>query len=137
MVAEINRRRSEDNQDLDEAVIQGALCKCDVLMMVVVALLVWFLPPAHWHWSDVQRPLATVLVGGLLSTLLLTLLALPSLYALVVGGNRSAHSQQQIGKGTVDSPVEMLNENKTLIQLPYRVVGGPKLRAPQRARERG
>jgi heavy metal efflux system protein len=30
--------------------------------------------------SDIQRPLATVLVGGLLSTLLLTLLVLPSLY---------------------------------------------------------
>jgi Cu/Ag efflux pump CusA len=34
---------------------------------------------------DVQRPLATVLVGGLLSTLILTLVALPSLYAFVVG----------------------------------------------------
>jgi cobalt-zinc-cadmium resistance protein CzcA len=31
----------------------------------------------------VQRPLATVLVGGLLSTLILTLMALPSMYALV------------------------------------------------------
>lgn len=35
--------------------------------------------------SDVQRPLATVVVGGLLSTLVLTLLALPSLYVLVAG----------------------------------------------------
>jgi cobalt-zinc-cadmium resistance protein CzcA len=33
--------------------------------------------------SDIQRPLATVVVGGLLSTLLLTLLVLPSLYYLV------------------------------------------------------
>ena len=33
--------------------------------------------------SDIQRPLATVVVGGLLSTLLLTLLVLPSLYCLV------------------------------------------------------
>jgi cobalt-zinc-cadmium resistance protein CzcA len=32
--------------------------------------------------SDIQRPLATVVVGGLLSTLLLTLLVLPSLYCL-------------------------------------------------------
>jgi len=38
--------------------------------------------------SDVQRPLATVVVGGLLSTLFLTLLALPSLYALVAGRSR-------------------------------------------------
>jgi len=33
--------------------------------------------------SDIQRPLATVVVGGLLSTLLLTLLALPSLYSII------------------------------------------------------
>jgi heavy metal efflux system protein len=33
--------------------------------------------------SDVQRPLATVVVGGLVSTLFLTLLALPSLYCLM------------------------------------------------------
>jgi cobalt-zinc-cadmium resistance protein CzcA len=32
--------------------------------------------------SDIQRPLATVVVGGLLSTLLLTLLALPAVYGL-------------------------------------------------------
>jgi cobalt-zinc-cadmium resistance protein CzcA len=32
--------------------------------------------------SDIQRPLATVVVGGLLSTLFLTLLVLPSLYYL-------------------------------------------------------
>jgi cobalt-zinc-cadmium resistance protein CzcA len=35
--------------------------------------------------SDIQRPLATVLVGGLLSTLLLTLMVLPSLYYLTAG----------------------------------------------------
>jgi cobalt-zinc-cadmium resistance protein CzcA len=34
--------------------------------------------------SDVQRPLATVVVGGLFSALILTLLALPSLYAVLV-----------------------------------------------------
>ena len=51
--------------------------------MVIVALL-GMVPAARASGigSDVQRPLATVVVGGLLSTLLLTLLALPSLYAL-------------------------------------------------------
>jgi len=57
--------------------------------MVVVALL-GMIPAARATGigSDVQRPLATVLVGGLLSTLVLTLVALPSLYALVVGRRR-------------------------------------------------
>jgi cobalt-zinc-cadmium resistance protein CzcA len=52
-----------------------------VLMMVLVALLDMVpASSATGIGSDVQRPLATVVVGGLLSTLLLTLLELPSLY---------------------------------------------------------
>jgi len=55
-----------------------------VLMMIVVAML-GMVPAARAAGigSDVQRPLATVVVGGLLSTLVLTLLALPALYWLV------------------------------------------------------
>jgi cobalt-zinc-cadmium resistance protein CzcA len=55
-----------------------------VLMMIVVALL-GMVPAARATGigSDIQRPLATVVVGGLLSTLFLNLLALPSLYSLV------------------------------------------------------
>jgi Cu/Ag efflux pump CusA len=54
-----------------------------VLMMVLVAML-GMIPAARATGigSDVQRPLATVVVGGLLATLFLTLLALPSLYYL-------------------------------------------------------
>ena len=53
-------------------------------MMILVALL-GMVPAARATGigSDIQRPLATVVVGGLLSTLFLTLLVLPSLYALV------------------------------------------------------
>jgi cobalt-zinc-cadmium resistance protein CzcA len=43
--------------------------------------------------SDVQRPLATVVVGGLLSTLFLTLLALPSLYYLVESWRLNRYSE--------------------------------------------
>ena len=55
-----------------------------VLMMILVALL-GMVPAARASGigSDVQRPLATVVVGGLLSTLLLTLIALPSMYAII------------------------------------------------------
>jgi cobalt-zinc-cadmium resistance protein CzcA len=79
VIAEINRRRQEENEPLSEAVIQAALAQMrPVLLMVVVALL-GMVPAARANGigSDVQRPLATVLVGGLLSTLFLTLLALP------------------------------------------------------------
>jgi len=86
VVAEINRRRRvEPGVSMEDAVIQGALAQMrPVLMMVLVALL-GMVPAAvaTGIGSDVQRPLATVVAGGLLSTLFLTLLALPSLYYLM------------------------------------------------------
>ncbi len=93
VVAEINRRRRTDPElDVMEAIVQGSLSQLrPVLLMVLVALL-GMVPAARASGigSDVQRPLATVVVGGLLSTLLLTLLALPCLYAVIgVGRNRT------------------------------------------------
>jgi cobalt-zinc-cadmium resistance protein CzcA len=83
-LSEINRRRHEPGVTAEEAAIAGAKAQLrPVLMMILVALL-GMLPAARATGigSDVQRPLATVVVGGLLSTLFLTLLVLPSLYCL-------------------------------------------------------
>jgi cobalt-zinc-cadmium resistance protein CzcA len=85
VVAEINRRRTQEGADLKSAVLKGSVAQVrPVLMMIVVALL-GMVPAARASGigSDVQRPLATVVVGGLLSTLFLTLIALPSMYYLV------------------------------------------------------
>lgn len=60
-----------------------------VLMMIVVALL-GMVPAARASGvgSDIQRPRATVVVGGLASTLVLTLFALPALYWMIAGPKR-------------------------------------------------
>jgi cobalt-zinc-cadmium resistance protein CzcA len=88
VVEEINRlRRTNPGISVPDAVVQGSIAQMrPVLMMIMVALL-GMVPAARASGigSDVQRPLATVVVGGLLSTLLLTLIALPSLYSLVAG----------------------------------------------------
>ena len=92
VIAEINRRRSEAGVDLKEAVVRGSLAQMrPVLMMVIVAML-GMVPAARATGigSDVQRPLATVVVGGLLSTLFLTLFALPALYYFVSRKGRVA-----------------------------------------------
>ena len=84
IISEINRRRRQPGAELRQTVIEGCMAQMrPVLMMVVVALL-GMIPAARATGigSDVQRPLATVLVGGLASTLLLTFVALPSLYYL-------------------------------------------------------
>lgn len=85
VIAEIGRQRREERLGLAEAVVAGAKAKLrPVLMMIIVALL-GMIPAARAAGigSDVQRPLATVVVGGLASTLILTLIALPSLYYFV------------------------------------------------------
>ncbi len=87
VIAEINRvRQADPDLPVRVAIVRGSLSQLrPVLLMVVVALL-GMVPAARASGigSDVQRPLATVVVGGLLSTLFLTLLALPSMYALTV-----------------------------------------------------
>jgi cobalt-zinc-cadmium resistance protein CzcA len=84
-ISEINRRRQEEDLSLEEAVIQGARNQLRPCLILIVVALLGMLPAATATGigSDVQRPLATVVVGGLSSTLLLTLLALPALYYLV------------------------------------------------------
>ncbi|QUW04165.1 efflux RND transporter permease subunit [Chloracidobacterium validum] len=87
IVSEINRLREAEGLAVNEAIFTGARNQMrPVLMMLVVALL-GMIPAARavGIGSDVQRPLATVVVGGLFSALILTLLALPSLYAVVAG----------------------------------------------------
>jgi cobalt-zinc-cadmium resistance protein CzcA len=95
VIAEINRiRRAEPDMPLREAIVEGTSARFrGVLLMIVVALL-GMVPAARATGigSDIQRPLATVLVGGLLSTLLLTLLGLPALYAL--SSKRSAPREE-------------------------------------------
>ncbi|MBI2679756.1 MAG: efflux RND transporter permease subunit [Candidatus Solibacter usitatus] len=85
IVSEINRRREEPGVSVEDAVINGSMAQMrPVLMMIVVALL-GMVPAARATGigSDVQRPLATVVVGGLISTLLLSLMSLPTLYFVI------------------------------------------------------
>jgi cobalt-zinc-cadmium resistance protein CzcA len=92
MVSEINRRRSEHGTNAREAVIGGALAQMRPILMMIVVAMLGMVPAARAAGigSDVQRPLATVVVGGLLSTLILTLLALPALYWLVACRNEKS-----------------------------------------------
>ena len=84
VVSEINRRLEGDDT-LREAVVGGALAQLRPVLMMIVVAMIGMVPAARATGigSDVQRPLATVVVGGLASTLFLTFLALPSLCYLL------------------------------------------------------
>lgn len=68
-----------------EAVREGALTRLRPVMMTALVASLGFVPMALnvGAGSEVQRPLATVVIGGIISSTILTLLVLPALYALV------------------------------------------------------
>jgi cobalt-zinc-cadmium resistance protein CzcA len=83
-VSEITRYRRFYERPLKESVLLGACTQLRPCLTLMVVAMLGMLPAAlaRGIGSDIQRPLATVVVGGLVSTLLLTLLALPALYYL-------------------------------------------------------
>jgi cobalt-zinc-cadmium resistance protein CzcA len=83
-LSEINLRQRDPGVSLRDAVIQGAQVQLRPVLMVIVVAALGMIPAmiARGIGSDIQRPLATVVVGGLLSTLILTPFALPAVYWL-------------------------------------------------------
>ena len=84
MVTFIRRLRA-DGHALTEAIVEGALTRLRPVLMTALVASLGFVPMAlnTGIGSEVQRPLATVVIGGIVSSTLLTLLVLPALYRLV------------------------------------------------------
>jgi cobalt-zinc-cadmium resistance protein CzcA len=83
-LSEINLRQRDPAVSLRDAVVQGAQVQLRPVLMVIVVAALGMIPAmvARGIGSDIQRPLATVVVGGLISTLVLTPFALPAVYWL-------------------------------------------------------
>ena len=69
----------------DDAIIQGALTRLRPILMTALVASLGFIPMAlnTGAGAEVQRPLATVVIGGIISSTTLTLLLLPAMYRLV------------------------------------------------------
>ena len=74
----------KDGTALEPAVVDGTLLRLRPVLMIALVASLGFLPMAlnTGAGAEVQRPLATVVIGGILSSTLLTLLVLPVLYRL-------------------------------------------------------
>ena len=83
-ISDVNRRRVDPERPLAEAVVAAARTQFRPILMLILVAMLGMIPAAlaRGIGSDIQRPLATVVVGGLISTLLLTLVALPAVYRL-------------------------------------------------------
>jgi cobalt-zinc-cadmium resistance protein CzcA len=83
MVSYINQLRGE-GLALHDAIIQGSLTRLRPVLMTALVASLGFVPMAiaTGTGAEVQKPLATVVIGGLVSSTLLTLVVLPALYRL-------------------------------------------------------
>ncbi len=81
LVSYFNKLR-EDGLQGDEAIIKGCTLRLRPVLMTALVALLGLIPLAFAHGigSEVQRPLAVVVIGGLVSSTLLTLIVLPVLY---------------------------------------------------------
>ena len=79
-------------RSLDESIADGALTRLRPVLMTALVASLGFVPMAlnTGIGSEVQRPLATVVIGGIISSTLLTLVVLPALYRLVHGRQAEA-----------------------------------------------
>jgi cobalt-zinc-cadmium resistance protein CzcA len=111
MVRAITTQRQQEVA-LEEAIVQGAETRLRAILMTAIVAILGLLPAslATGLGSDVQRPLATVIVWGLFSAMVLTLFILPVFYRLFVPGlPRTAER----GTGTEAGFVEPLPDAST------------------------
>jgi cobalt-zinc-cadmium resistance protein CzcA len=82
LLSTVQRRRSEGASG-DEAALTGAIERLRPILMTALVASLGFVPAAlsHGTGAEVQRPLATVVIGGLITSTTVTLLLLPTLYA--------------------------------------------------------
>lgn len=76
------KQLQSEGMGLLEAVIQGSLTRLRTVLMTALLAMLGLFPMALSHavGAETQRPLAVVVIGGLVSATLLTLLVLPTLY---------------------------------------------------------
>lgn len=134
LIAEFNRLKKEGMKDTVEIIKTGTAVRLRPVIMTALVASLGFLPMAISNGSgaEVQKPLATVVIGGLMTATLLTLLVLPILYywfekikptsrslpaaALVVAISLSGWGYAQGKPLTLDQAIEAgLTNNKTII----------------------
>lgn len=85
MIAYFNRLQEEGVKNIHKRIITGTTSRLRPILMTALVASLGFIPMALSTGSgaEVQRPLATVVIGGLISSTLLTLIVLPVLYGML------------------------------------------------------
>ena len=84
LISHYNQLRKDGHTTIDDVVVSGSLARLRPVLMTAAVAAFGFLPMAisTTAGAEVQKPLATVVIGGLISSTLLTLFILPNLYVM-------------------------------------------------------
>ncbi len=87
----------EGRNNLNSRILRGAIERFRPVIMTATVASLGFLPMAlaAGAGAEVQKPLATVVIGGLITSTILTLILLPVLYAIFMGKKQSVHLPKQ------------------------------------------
>ena len=85
MIAAIRALREDEGLAVREATVAGAASRLKPVLMTAMVAAIGFMPMAlsQGAGAEVQRPLATVVIGGIVTSTLLTLIVLPTLYDMM------------------------------------------------------
>lgn len=97
MVISFIKKLCGDGVPREKAVIQGAITRLRAVLMTALVASLGFVPMAiaTGTGAEVQRPLATVVIAGILSSTILTLVVLPVLYCLAHQNEKLAAMKEQ------------------------------------------
>ncbi|HUC82619.1 MAG TPA: CusA/CzcA family heavy metal efflux RND transporter [Flavisolibacter sp.] len=100
LITEFNRLKKEGMTDVNEIILEGTAVRLRPVLMTAAVASLGFLPMAlsTGAGGEVQKPLATVVIGGLITATLLTLIVLPVLYRFVE--NFGKNRKNRFGKAT-------------------------------------
>ncbi len=116
------QRLRQDGASATDAATHGARERLRPVLMTALVASIGFIPVAisHGTGAEVQRPLATVVIGGLITSTLLTLLVLPTLYNWI-----EERSERKAGGATGDATDRDAVKGKTSPIVPRRDIGLP------------
>ncbi|GJH25840.1 efflux RND transporter permease subunit [Caballeronia novacaledonica] len=108
------RNLREEGVPLDEAVREGALTRLRPVLMTALVASLGFVPMAlaTGTGSEVQRPLATVVIGGILSSTALTLLVLPVLYRVCHSVSFRSNARTSAGRSLAAQLLQRIGINR-------------------------
>ncbi|MDR0831245.1 MAG: efflux RND transporter permease subunit [Prevotellaceae bacterium] len=97
LIGQFNQLKGEGVSDTYERVRKGTIIRLRPVLMTALVASLGFLPMAlsTSAGSEVQKPLASVVIGGLITATLLTLLVLPALYVMFEGKNKEQLTKKQ------------------------------------------